>query len=118
MIRVIGLTVTGTHGALTEEQVRAQPFRVDAEIGLDLSIAGRSDDVSDTVDYGDLVTALARVVRTERHHLLERLAARLVETCLADERVRSATVEVAKLRPPVPEVLEAASVRVTRSRRT
>ena len=110
--------MTGTHGALPEEQVRAQPFQVDADIGLDLADAGRSDALADTIDYGDVTRELAHVVRHERHQLLERLAARLVEVCLADERVKEVTVEVTKLRPPVPEALESASVRITRSRPT
>jgi dihydroneopterin aldolase len=115
-IRLTGLVVTGTHGALPEEQTRAQPFRIDVEIGLDLEPAGESDDLDDTLDYGALAGMLARIVRTERHQLLERLASRLIEACLADPRVEAATVEVTKLRPPVAEALDAASVRLTRSR--
>ena len=113
---MVGLTVIGTHGALAEEQVRGQPFRVDVELGVDLAPAGASDQLSDTVDYGELVGSLARIVRTERHTLLERLATRLAEACLEDVRVEQATVEVAKLRPPVPEALEATAVRITRTR--
>jgi dihydroneopterin aldolase len=113
-IRLIGLTVTGCHGALEEERSRAQPFRVDVELGVDLQLPGQSDDLADTVDYGTLTETLARIVRTEHHSLLERLATRLADACLTDRRVRSVTVEVTKLRPPVPEVMEAASVRVTR----
>jgi 7,8-dihydroneopterin aldolase/epimerase/oxygenase len=115
-IRLTGLTVTGVHGVLPEEKGRAQPFRVDAELEVDLAPAGASDSLADTVDYGALALALAGIVREERHLLLERLATRLVEACLADRRVMGATVEVTKLRPPVPEMLEAASVRLTRRR--
>src|SRR5437879_3709047 len=96
---------------ISKVQIRLSRKLTDAEVHLDLSAAGRSDDLADTVDYGALTGSLARVVRQERHALLERLAHRLADECLADERVASATVEVTKLRPPVPEALEAASVR-------
>lgn len=115
-IRLVGLTLTGCHGLLREERERAQPFRVDVDLELDLAAAARSDDLSDTVDYGALTEALARVVREESYRLLERLAGRLAEVCVTEPKVIAATVEVAKLRPPVAEVLEAAAVRITRAR--
>ena len=54
------------------------------------------------------------MVSGERHALLERLAERIAETALADGRVRSVTVTVRKLRPPVPVDLGSAAVRVVR----
>lgn len=111
-----GLRAVGHHGAAPGEQDRAQPFEVDLELVLDLARAGRSDDLADTVDYGTVVDAVAAVVSGERHALLERLAERAAEVVLADPRVCSVTVEVRKLRPPVPADLGSAGVRVTRSR--
>ena len=46
-IELRGLRVVGTHGALPEEQVRAQPFEVDLDIEVDLRPAGLSDDLDD-----------------------------------------------------------------------
>lgn len=116
MDRVVltGLRVLGRHGASPGEQDRAQPFEVDLELGVDLAAAAGSDDLADTVDYGAVVQAVAAVVRDERHALLERLAQRIAEVALADPRVASVTVEVRKLRPPVPVDLASAAVRVVR----
>jgi dihydroneopterin aldolase len=113
-IELRGLRVVGTHGVLAEEQARAQPFEVDLDLDADLAGAGRSDDLADTVDYGTLAERVASVVTGERHALLERLAERIAETALADGRVRSVTVTVRKLRPPVPVDLASAGVRVVR----
>jgi 7,8-dihydroneopterin aldolase/epimerase/oxygenase len=106
----------GTHGALPEEQDRAQPFEVDLDLEVDLRAAGGSDDLHCTVDYGEVAVAVGRVVTGERHRLLERLAERVAEEVLAggDGRVRSVTVCVRKLRPPVPVDLGSAGVRITR----
>lgn len=111
-----GLRVLGRHGAAPGEQDQAQPFEIDLEVGADLAPAGRSDDLADTVDYGRLVEAVAAVVSGERHALLERLAERITEVALADARVVTVTVEIRKLRPPVPVDLASAAVRLVRSR--
>ena len=105
----------GTHGALPEEEDRAQPFEVDLELAADLSVAGRTDALHDTVDYGVVVATVERIVSGEHHRLLERLATRIAEDVLAvDPRITSVTVSVRKLRPPVPVDLGSAGVTVTR----
>lgn len=111
-----GLRVVGTHGALPEERERAQPFEVDLDLGLDLGVAGASDDLGDTIDYGELVGRVHAVVTGEHHALLERLAARIAEVALADARVLEVEVSVRKLRPPVPVDLAHAEVRILRRR--
>ena len=50
-IELRGLRVLGVHGALPDEQVRAQPFEIDLDVDADLSVAGRSDHLDDTVDH-------------------------------------------------------------------
>ena len=116
LIELRGLRASGICGALPEEQVRAQPLEVDLDVHADLAAAGRTDDLDDTVDYGSLADAVERVITTERFVLLERLAERLAEVVLADERVSGVTVAVRKLRPPVPQQLATSGVRITRHR--
>jgi dihydroneopterin aldolase len=114
MLELRGLRVTGVHGALPEEQTRAQPFEVDLDVAVDMAVAGRSDDLADTLDYGALVEMVAKVVSGERFQLLERLAERVAEVVLDDARATSVTVAVRKLRPPVPVDMATAGVRITR----
>ena len=116
LIELRGLTALGVCGALPEEQDRAQPLEVDLDIRCDLAAAGASDDLDDTVDYGAVCELVERVVTTERFQLLERLAARIAEVVLSDDRVLGVTVAVRKLRPPVAQIVATSGVRVTRSR--
>lgn len=117
-IEVRGLRVLGVHGALPEEQDRAQPFEIDLDVEADLSVAGASDHLADTVDYGALTAVAAAVVGGERFRLLERLADRIAsEVADADPRIQAVTVTVRKLRPPLPVDLTSAGVRITRARR-
>ena len=115
-IELRGLTALGVCGVLPEEQERAQPLEVDVDIVADLTAAGASDDLDDTVDYGAVCELVERVVTTERFHLVERLAGRIAELILSDDRVRGVTVTVRKLRPPVAQIVATSGVRITRTR--
>ncbi len=74
-IEIRDLRVVGVHGVLPEERQRAQPFALDLDVWVDLTAAGSSDELADTVDYGDLVERAAAVVRDRSFQLLEALAA-------------------------------------------
>jgi FolB domain-containing protein len=115
-IEIRGLRASTICGALPEEQVRPQPVEVDLDVVADLGAAGRSDSLDDTVDYAAIAADIERVLTVERFVLLERLAQRLAEVVLVDERVLSVTVAVRKLRPPVPQQLDTTGVRITRRR--
>jgi 7,8-dihydroneopterin aldolase/epimerase/oxygenase len=113
-VHIKGLRELGVHGVLPEEQTRPQPFEVDVEMTVDVSVAGETDQLDDTVDYSAVSEAVSRVVRNERYQLLERLAARIAEICRADPRVQGVVVEVRKLEPPVRARLDHVGVRIER----
>jgi dihydroneopterin aldolase len=115
-IELRGLVASGFCGALPEEQQRPQPLEVDIDLHLDLGAATQSDALDDTVDYGALCAMVERVIVTERFTLLERLAERVAEVSLADDRASSVSVTVRKLRPPVSQQLATAGVHLERSR--
>lgn len=111
-----GLVVSSLCGALPEERVRRQPFQIDVEIEADLSVAGGSDDLDDTINYGAVTDAIHATVTSEQYTLLERMAQRVAEVVLEQPLATAATVTVRKLRPPVPELLQTSGVRIRRER--
>ncbi|WP_213453919.1 dihydroneopterin aldolase [Rhizomonospora bruguierae] len=113
-ITLTGLRVRGRHGVYAVERERGQDFVVDVRLELDLSAAARSDDVAETVHYGELAGRLAAIVGGEPVNLIETLADRLLDACLADPRVAAATVTVHK--PQAPIDLQFADVAVTMRR--
>ena len=115
-IRLAGLRVRGFHGVFDFERRSGQDFVIDAELELDLGPAARSDAVDDTVHYGELAEALAAVVAGEPVNLIERLAHDLVTVCLADSRVRAATVTVHKPQAPIELQFQDVSVTIRRER--
>jgi 7,8-dihydroneopterin aldolase/epimerase/oxygenase len=118
LIQLTGLRVRGRHGVFDFERAEGQDFVVDVALRLDTSVAAASDDLSDTVHYGELAEALAAVVAGEPVNLLETLAARLAEQCLADPRVTAATVTVHKPQAPIPLTFTDVAVTIHRDRRS
>lgn len=114
VLRLTGLRVRGLHGVLPEERRDGQDFVVDAVLHLDLRPAAASDDVADTVHYGELAERLAAVVAGEPVDLIETLAERLAQVCLSDPRVQRAEVTVHKPDAPIP--LSFSDVSVTMDR--
>lgn len=114
-IELRGLRFVGICGALPEERDRAQPLEVDLDVEADLTAAGRSDVLADTINYGVLCDVVGRVVAGGEPYLLEHLAELLAAAVLAiDPRIAGVTVSVRKLRPPVPHALQSSGVRIHR----
>lgn len=115
-IHIRGLVVTTVVGVLPHERTTAQPIRIDLELFVNLRDAGRTDDLADTANYGDVAERVASLVRESKDLLLERVADRIAELVLGIERVEAVDVSVTKLRPPIPETLDSTSVRIRRLR--
>ena len=113
-IALTGLRVRGFHGVLSVEREQGQDFLVDVVLTLDLRPAAASDDVADTVHYGELAERLAAVVAGEPVDLIETLAARLADVCLDDPRVSRALVTVHKPDAPIAAAFQDVSVTVVR----
>src|SRR5690349_24923910 len=115
-ITLTGLRAFGYHGVFDFERREGQDFIIDAVLELDLRPAAASDDVTDTVHYGELADALVAIVTGEPVDLIETLADRLVRACLADERVGAATVTVHKPQAPIAHQFADVSVTLRRAR--
>jgi dihydroneopterin aldolase len=118
VIELRGLRVVTLVGALPEEEERAQPLELDLDVEADLSVAGASDELTDTIDYGALCDVVEFTIIEGGHvRLLEALADRVAAAVLAaDERITAVTLTVRKLRPPVPQDLATSGVRIRRTR--
>jgi 7,8-dihydroneopterin aldolase/epimerase/oxygenase len=116
LIILRGLKARGFHGVYPKERAEGQEFVVDAVLELDLRAAAASDDVADTVHYGELSGRLVDVLTGDPVNLIETLAERLAAVCLADARVAAATVTVHKPQAPIPHEFADVAVTVRRTR--
>ena len=115
-IELTGLRANGFHGVLAAERRDGQEFVVDVVLHLDLRPAGESDALADTVHYGELAEAVHAVVTGEPVALIEALAGRVAEVCLADPRVQAAEVAVHKPQAPIAVPFDDVVVRIRRER--
>lgn len=115
-ITLTGITAVGHHGVFPYEKRDGQEFVVDVTLGLDLSEAGRADDLAATVDYGDLARQVNDDITGEPLDLIEALAERIARTCLVHARVLAVTVTVHKPEAPIPVPFGDTSVTITRVR--
>ena len=113
-IQLRGLRVVCIVGVLPEERERPQPLELDIDIYADLSAAGKSDELDDTVDYGSVATTVEEICLGVKAQLLERLAELVAGRLLELDGVVAVEVTVKKIRPPVPSDLHFSAVRVTR----
>ncbi|WP_298801172.1 dihydroneopterin aldolase [uncultured Pseudokineococcus sp.] len=113
-IELSGLRVRGRHGVLAAERELGQVFVVDLVLELDIRDAAASDDVVDTVHYGEVADDVAAVVAGDPVALLERLAQRVAHVVLARERVLAVEVAVHKPQAPIGVAFDDVVVRVRR----
>jgi len=110
-ITLTGLRVFGRHGVYEDERREGQYFVVDATLYVSTAPAAASDDVGDTVHYGDVAERIAAIVGGEPVHLLEALAERIADELLTNDGVQMVAVTVHK--PDAPIALQFADVAVT-----
>lgn len=115
-IAIRGLTARGHHGVFDHERRDGQDFSVDLVLWVSMSPAAASDDLADTVDYGTLAVDVAAVVSGEPVHLIETLAQRIADRCLADSLVQAVEVTVHKPQAPIPVPFADVTVTILRSR--
>ena len=91
------MTFHGRHGSLPAERDLGQPFVVSVELRLDLRPAGTSDDLTKTVDYGEVHRLARGIVEGDPVELIETLAERICSAVLENyPAVEAVKVRVAK----------------------
>ena len=92
-----GMVFHGRHGTLPAERELGQPFVVDVELSLDLRPAGLSDDLAQTVDYGEVHRLAREIVEGTPVNLTETVAERIAAAILDEHpAIRAVRVRVAK----------------------
>lgn len=115
-LSVTGIEAFGHHGVFGHERRDGQVFTVDLVLGLDTTAAAGSDALADTVDYGGLVGRVVDAVEADPVNLIERLAERIAEVCLADDRVEWTEVTVHKPHAPIDATFTDVALTISRRR--
>jgi len=116
-IELRGLRVHGYHGVFEHERRDGQDFVIDVTVWMDLAPAAASDDLADTLHYGELADRAAAIVAGEPCDLIETVAARVADMVMTDARVQAVEVVLHKPLAPIPLEFADVAVVVRRSRR-
>ncbi|CUU38290.1 MAG: dihydroneopterin aldolase [Armatimonadetes bacterium] len=112
-----GIEFYGYHGVPDEEQAIGHRYRVDVVLELDLSQAGRTDQLEHTVNYAEVAQRIVAIGTGTRYRLMEALAERLCREILETfPPVQRVELTLRKRLPPAGTVMENAGVRIARER--
>jgi dihydroneopterin aldolase len=115
VILLQGVQVPAALGVSAAERAMRRPVMLDLEIARDLRRAGESDDLKDTLDYGEIYEVVARVAGERDHNLVEALAERIISALFDRFEVSSVELTVRKSKP-IAGVLDWAGIRIVRRR--
>ena len=110
-----GMQFFGHHGDVEAERALGSRVYVDVEVRADLSTAGRSDSLDDTVDYVRCYDIVRTVVEKRQFRLLEAIAEAIATGLLEQPRALAVRVRVAK-QPPLAGAIDRCAVIVERER--
>lgn len=117
-IYIKGLDVFAYHGVMPKEKRDGQRFVLDITLDCDLSRAGRTDRLEDTVDYTAVMDAAVQAMTESSYDLIERAASRTAEAILrAEEKVERVTLCLRKPEAPIDKIFDYVAVEITRERK-
>jgi dihydroneopterin aldolase len=115
-ITLTGVRAFGRHGVFEHERREGQEFVVDVTLGVSTVRAAETDDVSDTVHYGEVAERIVELVGGEPWNLIETLAVRIAEDLLLHAAVSAVAVTVHKPSAPITVPFDDVAVTVHRHR--
>lgn len=100
-IKLDNMQFYGYHGVFPEENKLGQQFYVDLELFFDLTAAGKSDKLEDSINYAEIHSRVKHKVENETFQLIEALAEAIASDLLHTyTKINALTVRVIKPHPP------------------
>ena len=105
------------HGVYPIEKETPQLFRVSLEMATDITLAGETDDLNNTINYAQIYSAVKELVEKQTFDLIEKLATEIARLVLAEKGIDQVTVRVEKRGAQVaPDITIPACVEITRNK--
>lgn len=114
-IRIELLEVYAYHGVFPEERRKGQPFLVNAVLYTSAREAGKTDQLGDSTDYGDVCRFVTEWMENNTCNLIEAVAERLArEILLRYDLVCGIDLEIRKPEAPIEQPFGCVSVKIHR----
>jgi 7,8-dihydroneopterin aldolase/epimerase/oxygenase len=105
----------GYHGVFPEETKLGQRYVVDVVLDVDLKEAGKTDDLTKTINYADVYKVVKALVEGPPFKLVEALAENIAEEILLQfSLVRNCTIRLIKPNPPIAGHYHSVAVEIIR----
>ena len=114
-INITGIRGYGYTGYLSEEQVLGQWFEVNLTLSIDLTQAGKTDQIEHTLDYRQAIAIVKNLIQSNRFALVEKLAAAIADEILQLDRVQQVRVQLTKPAAPIPDFGGKITIDIARS---
>ena len=95
-VLVRDLEIIASVGVFEHEKRYEQRIIISADLFVRDDYDGVSDRISDVLDYSKVVDGISRLVQSGHVNLIETLAERIADHCLADPRVAGVRVRIEK----------------------
>jgi dihydroneopterin aldolase/D-erythro-7,8-dihydroneopterin triphosphate epimerase len=102
-------------GIYPQERTDKQDVVINIVLEGDLSSAGRSDDIADTINYKTIKKRVLKLVEKSSFFLVEKLAEEIAVICLKEKLVRRVTVTLDK--PGALRFARSVAVEITRDKK-
>lgn len=113
-IAITGIRGFGYHGLFEDEKKNGQEFIVDIRMEKELSLAGSTDRIDATIDYGKVAVRVKELIESDSFNLIERLAEVIADQIKSEFSVTSIEVTVHKPHAPVEIEFDDISVTIKR----
>ena len=111
-IEISGLSLYTHHGVSDAEREIGQRLVFDIAFELDECEATLTDEIEDTIDYGEVCEQVALAAQERSYKTLERLCAAVADRLVDRFRAESVRVKAAKPEPPIALPVDEVSVEV------
>ncbi len=109
-----GIRFHGHHGVPEAERQVGGHYEIDATLGCNLANSGRTDTLTDTIDYSDAVTRIVEIGTQQSFQLIEALAEKIATVILTEFAVEEVHLIVKKLHPPIKQPIDYFAVEIFR----
>lgn len=101
-------------GIFPEEREKKQDVIINVVMSADLTKAGQTDDINDTVDYKRITKAILAAIEPSSYGLIEKMAQVVADICFTDKLVEKVKVTIDK--PGALRFAKASAVTIYRER--
>ena len=113
-VRILNLKIPARHGVYEFEKDKDSLFELDIEMHTDLTAAGQSDELKDTLNYDEAVSVIKEEFTKKDYHLIEAVGDAICQKLLSDLPIQKVVLKIRKPHAPIMANLVTVEVELVR----